>query len=105
MPYFLLCVQQNSSGSVVIKVEPKFQENAGGTEFYLKSHFDYNPKTDRLIPSQVCVRACVHACVHAYDACACTCVCVMCVHVHASAYEWVHVYMCVCACVCMHVFV
>ncbi|CAI8042129.1 MAGUK p55 subfamily member 2, partial [Geodia barretti] len=45
-------MMQNSSGSVVIKVEPRFQENAGATELYVRAHFDYNPKQDRLIPSQ-----------------------------------------------------
>lgn len=45
-------MMQNSSGSIVIKVEPHFQENAGATEVYMKAHFDYNPKQDRLIPSQ-----------------------------------------------------
>ena len=34
-------------------MEPHFQENAGATEVFLKAHFDYNPKQDRLIPSQV----------------------------------------------------
>ena len=94
---------------MVIKVEPKFQENAGGTELYLKSHFDYNPKTDRLIPSQVCV-VCVYVCVHVcacmracVRVCVCVCVCDVCVCACGSCmrvHVRVHVCMCVYACVC-----
>jgi hypothetical protein len=33
-------------------VEPCHQEAAGLTEVYLRAHFDFNPRQDRLIPSQ-----------------------------------------------------
>jgi len=36
----------------VIKVEPGYYEVAGITELYMRVHFDYNPRQDRLIPSQ-----------------------------------------------------
>lgn len=45
-------MQRESSGSLVIKVEPCHQEAAGLTEVYLRTHFDFNPRQDRLIPSQ-----------------------------------------------------
>lgn len=44
--------QKNSSGSLVIKVEPGYHEPAGLTELFVRAHFDYNPRQDRLIPSQ-----------------------------------------------------
>ena len=36
----------------MIKVEPGYYEVAGITELYMRVHFDYNPRQDRLIPSQ-----------------------------------------------------
>ena len=33
-------------------MEPCHQEAAGLTEVYLRAHFDFNPRQDRLIPSQ-----------------------------------------------------
>lgn len=48
----LFLSQKHSSGSLVIKVEPGHQEMAGITELFVRAHFDYNPRTDRLIPSQ-----------------------------------------------------
>lgn len=44
--------QKHSSGSLAIKIEPGYQETAGITEQYVRAHFDYNPRQDRLIPSQ-----------------------------------------------------
>lgn len=49
---FFLFSQKLSSGSLVIKVEPGYYEVAGITELYMRVHFDYNPRQDRLIPSQ-----------------------------------------------------
>ena len=45
-------VQKHSSGSIAIKIEPGYQETAGITEQFVRAHFDYNPRQDRLIPSQ-----------------------------------------------------
>lgn len=35
-----------------MKIEPGYQETAGVTEQFVRAHFDYNPRQDRLIPSQ-----------------------------------------------------
>lgn len=43
---------KHSSGSLAIKIEPGYQETAGITEQFMRVHFDYNPRQDRLIPSQ-----------------------------------------------------
>lgn len=51
-PTELQLLLKNSSGSIVIRVEPGFKETVGLTDMYVKTHFDYNPKQDRLIPSQ-----------------------------------------------------
>lgn len=51
-PVELQAMLRDSSGSLVIKVEPCHQEAAGLTEVYLRAHFDFNPRQDRLIPSQ-----------------------------------------------------
>jgi guanylate kinase len=51
-PADLQALLKDSSGSIVIRVEPGFKEAAGITDIYMKSHFEYDPKTDRLIPSQ-----------------------------------------------------
>ena len=47
-----VCAQKHSSGSLVIKIEPSFQETTGITEQFMRVHFDYNPRQDRIIPSQ-----------------------------------------------------
>jgi len=51
-PADLQAMLKLSSGSLVIKVEPGYYEVAGITELYMRAHFDYNPRQDRLIPSQ-----------------------------------------------------
>ncbi|XP_064389900.1 protein PALS2-like [Halichondria panicea] len=51
-PSDLQALLKNSSGSLVIKVEPGYHEPAGLTELFVRAHFDYNPRQDRLIPSQ-----------------------------------------------------
>ena len=39
-----LCIsQKHSSGSLVIKIDPGYQESAGITEQFMCVHFDYNP--------------------------------------------------------------
>ena len=52
LSFLVFPLQRDSSGSLVIKVEPCHQEAAGLTEIYLRAHFDFNPRKDRLIPSQ-----------------------------------------------------
>ena len=36
----------------MIKIEPGYQDTSGNTEQFMRVHFDYNPRQDRLIPSQ-----------------------------------------------------
>ncbi|XP_066263298.1 protein PALS2-like isoform X9 [Branchiostoma lanceolatum] len=41
---------KNATGSITLKILPSYQENLPATQVYVKSHFDYDPAKDNLIP-------------------------------------------------------
>ncbi|CAH1249892.1 MPP2 [Branchiostoma lanceolatum] len=41
---------KNATGSITLKILPSYQENLPATQVYVKSHFDYDPVKDNLIP-------------------------------------------------------
>ncbi|XP_062841018.1 MAGUK p55 subfamily member 2a [Trichomycterus rosablanca] len=49
-PRVLLEMLQESSGIVVLKVLPSYQEPQPARQVFVKCHFDYDPATDNLIP-------------------------------------------------------
>ncbi|XP_043911090.1 MAGUK p55 subfamily member 2 isoform X2 [Protopterus annectens] len=49
-PKVLQEMLKNASGSVVLKVLPSYQEPHPPRQVFVKSHFDYDPYTDNLIP-------------------------------------------------------
>lgn len=51
-PSDLQAMLKNSSGSLVMKVEPGYHDAVGMTELFVRAHFDYIPRQDRLIPAQ-----------------------------------------------------
>uniref|UniRef100_A0A8D0H337 MAGUK p55 scaffold protein 2 n=1 Tax=Sphenodon punctatus TaxID=8508 RepID=A0A8D0H337_SPHPU len=49
-PRALQEVLKNASGSVVLKILPSYQEPHPPRQVFVKSHFDYDPASDNLIP-------------------------------------------------------
>ncbi|XP_078701861.1 protein PALS2-like isoform X16 [Branchiostoma floridae x Branchiostoma belcheri] len=41
---------KNATGSITLKILPSYQENLPATQVYMKTHFDYDPAKDNLIP-------------------------------------------------------
>ncbi|XP_035660707.1 MAGUK p55 subfamily member 6-like isoform X3 [Branchiostoma floridae] len=41
---------KNATGSITLKILPSYQENLPATQVYVKTHFDYDPAKDNLIP-------------------------------------------------------